>query len=538
MVHATLLVAALLPLAAHAANDWTKPCFGECNWDIDTDTGSGTVRLVGSSNGISDITTAAGWEILDCNATATNQDIRLVCADESAGCDHLAQNGAAGTIVRLPKSCGSMPFAVVGREWTHANQTIPSTLAKRIARRDGSKPTVKGIALSTDFASLDSNTHGNVSFFIQGASVPGHAKTFAVEPPTGSGDLAKRGLFDWVTDTLSNLNTFDKNVTNSSPINFEKNSPLFDTSIDCPAVGSIPAFSGSAHVDIDGKVDGNVNYGVALAGSIVPPSVDKFGLFVNLDTTVTGTVNLAASLAGSIGTGKISLFQVGIPGLDVPEIFSLGPTFEVFGSADVTLDANVNTAVDIDYTVSGAQLFFPPGTGNGGGSFVPGDSNVKLSASPDVTSNGKLEAHLIPTLAFGVNLLAGKAKANINLAVDGNAAVDLSLSASATKSTDATANTSDFGGCVDITSGLDVSAGADGSLFSLFNKDASVSLFSKNFDLFKKCFGSSAARRAYTGRSALAAMVQKRAALTCPTTALASAASVVEEKVLAAAIKK
>lgn len=46
MVFTPLLIAALLPIAARAANDWAQPCFGECNWDITSDTGSGTVRIV------------------------------------------------------------------------------------------------------------------------------------------------------------------------------------------------------------------------------------------------------------------------------------------------------------------------------------------------------------------------------------------------------------------------------------------------------------------------------------------------------------
>ena len=46
MVFSPLLVAALLPIAARAANDWSQPCFGECNWDLTTASGSGTVRIV------------------------------------------------------------------------------------------------------------------------------------------------------------------------------------------------------------------------------------------------------------------------------------------------------------------------------------------------------------------------------------------------------------------------------------------------------------------------------------------------------------
>lgn len=41
---------------------------------------------------------------MDCNSTSQDvQEIRLVCHDPDAGCDHLFQGGAIDTIVRLPE---------------------------------------------------------------------------------------------------------------------------------------------------------------------------------------------------------------------------------------------------------------------------------------------------------------------------------------------------------------------------------------------------------------------------------------------------
>ena len=39
----------LLPIAARAANDWSKPCFGECDWDIKDAGVSGTIRVVSTA---------------------------------------------------------------------------------------------------------------------------------------------------------------------------------------------------------------------------------------------------------------------------------------------------------------------------------------------------------------------------------------------------------------------------------------------------------------------------------------------------------
>jgi hypothetical protein len=53
------------------------------------------------------VTEAGGWIILGCDKGATDQDIRMVCKSNDAtgvGCDHIHDNGAEDTIVRLPES--------------------------------------------------------------------------------------------------------------------------------------------------------------------------------------------------------------------------------------------------------------------------------------------------------------------------------------------------------------------------------------------------------------------------------------------------
>ena len=370
---------------------------------------------------------------------------------------------------------------------------------------------------------------GQVTMHILGSSLPGVAGNFTQTPPAAG--HTKRGLGSWVKKSLEDLNKVHKTINGSTPLNAAKNHPLFDKSISCPQKGKIPGFTGEVKATIDAKVTGTVHYGVAASGTLVPPKLDDFGIFVGLDMDLLGTLGLDATLTGSISSGQIPIFTTGIPGLDFPGLFSIGPTFTVNTEGTATLDADVSANVDIDYQIKGAELFFPPSGGKSSGSFVPEDSNVQLSASPGVTSHGQVAVHLIPTLSFGINALDGKAKATINLDVDGSAAVDLSLAAAAKKATTGAASTSSFGGCVDITSGLTVSASADAAFLKVFDKSTSVDLFKKSFDLFKKCFGSSAARRAYTGRAQRSALLAKRAGLSCPGSSLEKALSITKTKV-------
>ncbi|KAJ3573067.1 hypothetical protein NP233_g2672 [Leucocoprinus birnbaumii] len=52
-----------------------------------------------------------------------------------------------------------------------------------------------------------------------------------------------------------------------------------------------------------------------------------------------------------------------------------------------------------------------------------------------------------------------------------------------------------FGGCLEANAGLSVNVGASGSFFGLFDSSTELPLFSKDFSIFKKCFGNAKARR-------------------------------------------
>ncbi len=117
------LAVIVLSCRAFGKNDWTKACVsGTCSYDLEESPTSmgGAIEIVvisfspseidiltrsqsGSPSAISDITTAAGWQILNCTDSTNNQTIRLVCTDESMGCTHIFQEGAVDTIVRLPQ---------------------------------------------------------------------------------------------------------------------------------------------------------------------------------------------------------------------------------------------------------------------------------------------------------------------------------------------------------------------------------------------------------------------------------------------------
>ncbi|KAF5381809.1 hypothetical protein D9615_005580 [Tricholomella constricta] len=663
MVYSAILLVSLAT-ATHALNDWSIPCLsGVCSYDIPDAAGSssGSLKIWGSNDAISDITTAAGWEIIGCSPDKLSQDIRLVCTSDdskASGCSHLYDNaGPEGKIVRLPQACGKNAFARVARAWVPEDQSIPSSIAGKIVRRDGTQPEVKALALDTNFKAIDSSKTGPVNFAVKGANIKGAAgdiDTSTVSPARRSRIYgnAERGLFDFVgdaIDAIKGLNDFD--VDNSkalSPLSVNKNFNLLDQQLSCPPI------TGSIKIDVDAKANAVATIGVAASGTIIPPKVKDFAIITSLTADIDGAVTMVATASGTLDSGKIKIFEVGVPGLDFPGILTLGPTFEVNAQATAQLDIQADMTVGLNYHVEKAQLIFPPNSKKAqaaGNAFSVGDTPLKLSVAPNVKATGTVGAHFIPSLNLKVAALGDIVNAGIFLELDASAEMILSLegsvqgsitvdkakreepvlkgrywapntlpakvaaedhmapapaapashsqskpatvnhassveatSAKATSveaeavtsvkapSTSAAAATTpadvgtkavpvssadadapvatlpaktgnlsvvkdssaSFGGCFKVNAGLDVNAGADANFFGLFDTGTKVSLFSKKFEILKKCFGN--AKRSLPLPSKLTRATLQKRALTCSPADVGAAISVADQIVQAGTI--
>ncbi|TFK97642.1 hypothetical protein BDV98DRAFT_513349 [Pterulicium gracile] len=410
MVHSALYLAPFLAASAHAAlNDWTKPCFsGSCSYDLPAQDGaaSGSLTIWGSENLLTDITPAAGWAILDCSPSATNQTIRLVCEDEGAGCDHLfKQTGAEGKIVRLPEACGANAFARVAKSYDAKDQSLPASFAK-LRRRDGKQPTVRALDLDTEFASMDPSTAGSVGFAIQGLNRPGFASKPISTPSLRArrsphtarqiGDIFEDagGLFEVVFDEISQGFEIDETI-NVPPIELDEEFNLIDVSVGCAENG----VGAGITVDIAAKGTVSADIGVIAVGTVVPPVLTKFNTVTRLNSDVVGTVTLGGSVTGAIDTGEITLFEIGIPGLNFPGIFQLGPAFQINTLLGASLEAQATVAIDLNFKATDALIVFPADAAQESASELDvGDTNFDLAVSPGVKVTGTIEAHLIPTV--------------------------------------------------------------------------------------------------------------------------------------------
>ncbi|KAF7319629.1 hypothetical protein HMN09_00303300 [Mycena chlorophos] len=432
----------LLPFIAgiRAANDWSVPCItGSCSYDLPTNgTASGTVTIWGATDAISDITTAAGWEILDCDSAAQSQTIRLVCTSaNTTNCEHLySSNGAVNKVVRLPETCGASAFARVALAYTPADQTLPSDIAARVVRRDGSQPVVRALQLDTNFLAVDYSQTGAINIALQAANTPGatSATPLNVVPPSRrSSRLSQRTLQGFVQNSIRALeldtNPVDINQNFTlTPLNFDKNIQLFNQSIDCSPVNA------EVSANLDGNANAVATVGVAVSGTLVPPKFTDFAITTTLNGSIGGTLNLNAAASGSVDTGNITLINLPLAGIDFPGVLTIGPTFEVNVGLTSSLDLDLDLKVGINLNVDNAQIVFPPPQNTVESAFSIGDTPLTISASPNVQATGDVTVHLIPSLNFGISAL-DVATAQVFAAIDTSATLSLNLDGSLDAST-------------------------------------------------------------------------------------------------------
>lgn len=471
-----------------AVNDWSVPCTqGKCSWDLPADSGaSGTVHIWGPSTAISDITTATGWRITSCDPVSTTQDIQLVCEGNNPDCDHLFQGGAVHTIVRLPDSCGPMPFARVAQ-----HQVLQRNLSSRGVRQNA--VAIHTISLDTNYTAITPSQNGSVNFSLQGVNVKSapataasvrrrHWRARSRDSSHRDVSVHQRNLITDGLNALKDANTFNQDLSKDpQPVDFTGSTNLLQKSIQC-ALNTTRPISASASVSLDASANVHATIGMSAVavGTFVPPSLSQFGLNFALDGTIDADLSIAANVTGKVSSGSIPLFQVGIPGLTFPGILEIGPQFKVTGQIDASLEvSDIEASVGLNYDLSGVTFAFPPQANSQGGSFTPGTSQVTASTNPDVGLTFKATGHLIPEFDIGLSAFGGVASSTVFVKLDASTAFTI-----ATSTADITQ------ACASASTTLDVGVGAQASFFNLFDASVVETLFNQNFPLLQhKCFG-------------------------------------------------
>ncbi|KAL0950196.1 hypothetical protein HGRIS_010188 [Hohenbuehelia grisea] len=529
--------------SAKPHNDWNQACFdGECAYDLagTEESGHGVLKITGPPGSITDITSAAGWVVLNCDPQSMAQEIRLVCKGDNAdaaGCNHLfAHNGPVHKVVRLPESCGSGPFARISAVQLDVDQSIPSHMGHHVSRRDGSTPEVHVLSIDTNWAAVEASEGAEVSFMFLGGNAPEFAELTQEDlwnPFKAIGNKIKqvgekigKGVkagFDKVKEGISKIQnwSFDKKIT-PKPIDFQKHLDLLNIHQKCGAVDAVLQLS------VDTKAHAEIIFGATAAGTLIPPKIRKFGVMTEINADLEAKLTAHAQLNGDLDSGKKRIFQIGVPGLSIPGIFTVGPMLELSGQVKGHLDLNLDVEAGLNFRVDGVQIWLPKSAGTASQRKVaPKDTPLKLSASAALKASGTIEGHVIAAIKLGVDALGGKIKAAAFAQVDAAAIMDINAEGNADGSVTKgvrpasvsnaiakreytppyglaardLANRSldrraaGFSGCFGLRARISIDGGVEGSFLGLLSGDKTFNIFLKEFKILKKCWALGTAKR-------------------------------------------
>ncbi|KZT37853.1 hypothetical protein SISSUDRAFT_817483 [Sistotremastrum suecicum HHB10207 ss-3] len=210
-----------------------------------------------------------------------------------------------------------------------------------------------------------------------------------------------------------NATAFNKTETdNLKPISIQKNFPIINKDLECGPV------TGTISLDVDTDVKAQVAFGYVITGTAIPPKLDEFMVMATLNGNVTNTFNVNLGLQGNFDTGSRQLIQTGLPGLSIPGIVTIGPIFSINAELSANFDLEAQMVINTEFDLPNINLVFPPDQGKNSGTESTasgGKQPLKVSlGSGSGTLNGNIDAHLIPRVDFGVEILEGLAKATVN----------------------------------------------------------------------------------------------------------------------------
>ncbi|KLO17566.1 hypothetical protein SCHPADRAFT_936932 [Schizopora paradoxa] len=449
----TILLLFALSHQAFGKNDWTKPCHdGICRYDIEEDSTSmgGTIEISGSTSAISDVTPAAGWDILNCTDSTNTQTILLACTDESLGCNHIFDVDAKDTIIRLPQDCGSGPFVRVVDHWIPEVDLLSPNLTSKLERRN-----IKVHALQIDdhFEQM-SNLHGAVLFQVN-AQGPLQAVTKHRKRQNGSG-------FENTNITVPNNSLFS----------------FFNDQLSCPVLGeSTMPQQMSAELTIS-SMSLQVTLSMVSRGTLNPPSVTSLNFSTPTTGHITGTLSVRSFLQGIVNSVGAEIVNIALPPFLIDGIMTTNPSFVITLNSVGLAQLQSNMVTDVVFLIDIEVLFNYP------------------TNSPPAT----VDISVFPTSAFAVSLMPSE---NSNVQLELNAVFQLIVEVSAFTSFVDLSVLYDLGHniamtalpsepnneevCVNVTKTFEAQVSNDGPFFVVFEEASSLPLFEKEITVLSTC---------------------------------------------------
>jgi hypothetical protein len=260
-------------------------------------------------------------------------------------------------------------------------------------------------------------------------------------------------------------------------VNLKKNISLLDESLGCN-FGKI-GFDQSAKITVDADILINAGYAFKIAGSLVPPEIKDFAIAGALSGKVHADFGVDMYLAADILFPPIKILGVGIPGLFIPGIITLGPKAALVAQLDLAVDVAFAAKIPMKYDFDRLDFVLPSSLAPAGGEGRESKktTSFEMNVSPG-DQTGSFGLHIIPKLEFGVDVFHDLAHAEIYAGID----VDATFNSNGTIFPDYS-----YEGCQDLSVGALVKAGVSAGAIKILSVGDYIPIYEKRMTLWKHC---------------------------------------------------
>ena len=388
------------------------------------------------------------WELFNCNDAVSEegQTIQAVCMDgsEDSNCKDIYKGkGVPGTILQMPQGqgCGPGKYAVAKSMVESKNQTLP----RHLSRRDLShKPVVYDLTFDYDFERVPRD-FGDTQMRVDYSNEPGYWDRIVAQPGEHKKKKKKRSLDDvggnhkrwleeeWRDDlhfgALSHQD-LHKRWFGSSVIEWIKGilsegikmDKRYDYDEQIEAIILQEDWKcETEHAKYQAKLDASVvaaiqmstSFGFTLITKLTPGGLDLKNSFLHFDNEgkIEAIFTLDALARVDWDSHVINLANIPLPGaaFKIPGIMTIGPQFSLDGRLKAALAVQGRVEARVTIAEWDVRQVYPEQSGDLAPSAThkpSRDFNTKGLANPSfnvsVEAFGSLEAHMLPTIAFGI----------------------------------------------------------------------------------------------------------------------------------------
>lgn len=260
-------------------------------------------------------------------------------------------------------------------------------------------------------------------------------------------------------------------------IKLQGNHSLVDESLGCN-FGKI-GFDQSAKISVETDILINAGYALKIAGKVVPPEVNDFALAGALSGKIHAVLNVDMYLSADILFPPVKLLGIGVPGLSVPGLFTIGPEAVLQATLDLAVDVSFAARIPLTYDFQKLDFVFPNQAAEDSSEAQESKktSSFEASVSPG-EQTGSIGLHVIPKLEFGIEILHDLAHAEVYVGLD----TDITFASNGTVFPDFS-----YEGCQDVSYGLLAKAGVSAGAFKFLNVGQYKTLWEKRHTLWQHC---------------------------------------------------